>query len=257
VTRNLQRSLALVRAFRHEADDPSRFYGMLADNAVEDLGGYCRLTGATVVDVGGASGYAADAFRRAGARALTVDNDVRQTTEHGRRLTHGIIGDGCRLPLRSASVDVCHSSNVLEHVVTPAAMLSEMVRVVRPGGVVYVTFTNWLSPWGGHETSPWHYLGGERAARRYADRHGIEPKNRYGVSLFPLRVSDVLHWVRGCPAMEVLDAYPRYYPSWARGVVAVPGVREVLTWNLAVVMRRRPASAASRHRDQLQVDAGT
>ena len=51
-------------------------------------------------------------------------------------------------------------------------MLAEMARVVRPGGLVYCSYTLWLSPWGGHETSPWHFLGGHRAARRYEQRHG-------------------------------------------------------------------------------------
>jgi hypothetical protein len=33
--------------------------------------------------------------------------------------------------------------------------------------------------------------------------------------------------------------YPRYHPWWAWWIVAVPGLREVATWNLAVVVRKR------------------
>jgi len=73
-------------------------------------------------------------------------------------------------------------------------MLAEMTRVTRPGGIVFVTFTNWLSPDGGHETSPWHYLGGERAAARYQRKHGKTPKNRFGDSLCPISVAEVLGW---------------------------------------------------------------
>jgi SAM-dependent methyltransferase len=128
---------------------------------------------------------------------------------------------------------------VLEHVHSPERMLSEMVRVVRPSGIVYLTFTNWLSPWGGHETSPWHYLGGEWSARRFARRHGREPKNRFGLSLFPLSVATVLRWVRTCPDVTVLEAFPRYYPRWTKALVRIPVLREFLTWNLVVVMRRK------------------
>ena len=137
-----------------------------------------------VLDVGGASGYVADAFREVGARAITAEYNVDQTTEHGRQLTGGIIADGRALPIATGAVDVCYSSNVLEHVVSHEQMLSEMVRVVAPGGVIYLTFTNWLSPWGGHETSPWHYRGGEWAAQRFERVTGAPPKNRYGESLF-------------------------------------------------------------------------
>src|SRR6202044_3833385 len=106
---------------------------------------------------------------------------------------------------------------------------------------VFVTYTNWLSPWGGHETSPWHYFGGERAARRYERRHGTLPDCLYGVSLFNLPISRVLEWPRECPDADVLDAFPRYYPHWTWPLVRIPGLREVATWNLALVLRRRPA----------------
>ncbi len=99
-----------------------------------------------------------------------------------------IAGDGNRLPLPDGTVDVAFSSNVLEHIPDPARFLDEMVRVTRPGGIIYLSFTAWYSPWGGHETAPWHYLGGHRAARRYERRHGRPPGNRFGSSLFACHV---------------------------------------------------------------------
>jgi SAM-dependent methyltransferase len=239
--KGLRRSVHLFRAFRNESTDPATFYNLLAEDTVTDIERFCQLRGAVVLDVGGASGYVADAFRSVGARAFTAEYDVDQTTEHGRRLVDGIMADGCALPICSGSFDVCYSSNVLEHVVSHEAMLSEMVRVVASGGVVYLTFTNWLSPWGGHETSPWHYFGGEWAARRYERVTGTPAKNRYGTSLFNLSIATVLRWVRACPDVAVLDAFPRYYPRWTKWLVHIPVLREFLTWNLVVVMRRLPA----------------
>jgi hypothetical protein len=52
-------------------------------------------------------------------------------------------------------------------------------------------------------------------------------------------VGEVLRWAEACPDVTLVDAFPRYYPSWTRPLVHLPGVREVLTWNLAVVLRRR------------------
>ena len=65
-----------------------------------------------------------------------------------------------------------------------------MLRVTRPGGIAFISYTSWYGPWGGHETAPWHFLGGARARRRYAARHGHEPKNKYGESLFEVTVRD-------------------------------------------------------------------
>ncbi len=243
--KELRRSVDLFQGFRHEATDPETFYRFLAEDAVTDVGRFCQLSHSIVLDVGGASGYVADAFRQVGARAYTVEYNVDQTTEHGRQFVGGIMADGRALPIASGAVDVCYSSNVLEHVVSPEQMLSEMVRVVAPGGVIYLSFTNWLSPWGGHETSPWHYRGGEWAAQRFERVTGAPPKNRYGESLFPLSIGEVLRWCKSSPNIEVLDAFPRYYPRWTKWIVRLPGLREILTWNLVVVMRRTGAAISA------------
>jgi hypothetical protein len=104
---------------------------------------------------------------------------------------------------------------------------------------VFIGVTNWLSPWGGHETSPWHYLGGRRAAERYERRHGRPPKNQFGSSLYRVGVGELLAWARTDPSVRLIDAFPRYYPRWCRPLVRVPGVREVATWNLGLAMERR------------------
>lgn len=232
------RSLRLFRAFRHEQDDPARFYRLLSADAVAQVSRRCR-PGIRVLDVGGGPGYLQDALEAAGSRCVTLDVDAAELSLHGRRPRGAVVGDGRRLPFGDGTFDVAHSSNVLEHVSDPWPMLDEMARVVVPGGLVFASFTNWLSPWGGHETSPWHYLGGESAARRFERRHGRPPKNRYGRSLFPLRIGAVLGWARSHPDLDAVDAFPRYFPRWARFLVKVPGLREVLTWNVSVVLRRR------------------
>ncbi len=235
----LSRSVRLFRAFLSEQRDPDHFYGVLAADSVSQLSDYADLRDSLVLDVGGGPGYFRAAFGRAGARYVAVDSDLGELSARGRPEPGTVMGSGMALPIRDGAADVCYSSNVLEHVPDPWTMAEEMLRVTRPGGVVFLSFTVWLSPWGGHETAPWHYLGGESAARRYARRHGHDPKNRYGISLFPVSVSDALLWARHTPDGELLDAFPRYHPWWARGVVRVPGLRELATWNLAVVLRRR------------------
>jgi len=145
------------------------------------------------------------------------------------------------LPVADGGVDVCFSSNVLEHVPDPAAMLAEMIRVTRPGGVIYLAFTNWYSPWGGHEMAPWHYLGGRYAERRYIRKTGRPPKNKPGTGLFPVHVGPTLRAVRALSDIVVLAAQPRYYPRWSRIVLRVPGLREVVTWNLLLVLHKAAA----------------
>jgi SAM-dependent methyltransferase len=239
---DLGRSVRLIRAFRTEQTSPEAYYTTLARDTVRQLGQYADLAGMIVADVGGGPGFFVRELGRAGARAFCVDADLGEMAALGPAADGSIGGSAVRLPLRSGAVDVCFSSNVLEHVEDWRAMLGEMVRVTRPGGIVFLAFTNWLSPYGGHETSPWHYLGGERAAARYRRRHGKPPKNRYGRSLYPVSVAAVLGWARSAPGAVVVDAVPRYLPGWTRPLLRAPVLREFLTWNLLLVLRRKAGS---------------
>ncbi|MFL6051345.1 MAG: methyltransferase domain-containing protein [Actinoallomurus sp.] len=234
----LARSVRLLRAFRDEQSDPEGFYRLLAADTIAQLGRYITLDGATVADVGSGPGFFTAALRDAGARSVGIECDAGEMSLQGAPPPGSVLGTALSLPLGSGSVDVCFSSNVLEHVPDPWRIGDEMIRVVRPGGVVLLAFTNWLSPWGGHETSPWHYLGGDRAARRYERSHGRPPKNRYGHSLHPVSVGAALSWAYGRDDVTVESAAPRYLPGWASPVVRIPGVREILTWNLLLVLRK-------------------
>ncbi|MET0426223.1 MAG: class I SAM-dependent methyltransferase [Actinoplanes sp.] len=240
-TATLRRSVELFRSFLVEQTDPDRFYGTLAADSVRQLSRYVSLHDKTVLDVGGGPGYFAAAFTGAGARYIRLEPDAGDMAggATGEDASVGALrASGMELPIRTASVDVCYSSNVLEHVPDPPRMLDEMVRVTRPGGTIFASFTPWWSPWGGHETAPWHYLGGEYAVRRYERRNGKPPKNRVGYSLHPYSVGSALSWARQARGATMVDAIARYHPWWAQWIVKVPAAREVLSWNLAMVLRR-------------------
>jgi SAM-dependent methyltransferase len=242
---DVARSVRLFRAFRTEQAAPSAYYAGLARDTVRQVGHYLDLNGRLVVDVGGGPGFFVREFRNAGAAALCLDTDTGELAALGGAGRGSAVGSALSLPLASGTVDVCFSSNVLEHVGDWRAMLAEMVRVTRPGGIVFVAFTNWLSPWGGHETSPWHYLGGERAARHYQRRYGRPPKNRFGHSLYPVSVAGALGWARSVPDAVLVDAVPRYLPGWTRPLLRVPVAREFFTWNLLLVLRKESRGEAA------------
>jgi len=196
------------------------------------------LAGAVVLDVGGGPGWFRDAFRSRGAVYLAVESDAGELAGLGAPGPGSVQASGLALPIRQAAVDVTFSSNVLEHVPDPERFADELVRVTRPGGTVFLGFTPWLSPWGGHETSPYHYLGGHRARRRYQARHGHPPKNAFGRSLYAVSVSRMLRWARSADA-ELVAVLARYHPWWAQWLTRLPLVREVATWNVVLVLRPR------------------
>lgn len=233
--RDLARSVRLFRAFLAEQSDPQRFYGALAADSLEIVKEHVDLRGARVLDAGAGPSEFAGAFASAGAHYVPLDADENVSSVR----QGGVVADAGRLPFSTGSFDVVFSSNLWEHVREPELVADELVRVLAPGGVLFLAYTNWLSPWGGHETSPWHWLGGTFAARRYERRVGRAPKNLIDESLFRVSVSRGLRWARAQPEADVISLRPRYWPDWADFVLRVPGVREIVTWNLLVLMRKR------------------
>jgi SAM-dependent methyltransferase len=239
----LSRSLRLLSEFRFEQRDPARFYGALAKDTaamVADLWRSANGTspsGRTLLDVGGGPGYFATAFADAGIDYIGVEPDAAEM-HAGPTATDGstyVRASGMALPFADASVDICLSSNVAEHVPQPWRLGREMLRVTKPGGLVVLSYTVWLGPFGGHEMGLTHYLGGARAAARYARKHGRPPKNNYGSSLFEVSAADGLQWAAATGAL--IAAFPRYHPRWSWWMTNVPVLREFLVSNLVLVLR--------------------
>jgi SAM-dependent methyltransferase len=243
----LRRSVRLLSEFRYERRNPARFYGALAvDTAgmVSDLWQGLhgeRPVGCSLLDVGGGPGYFATAFIDAGIRYIGVEPDPAEMHAAGTGLTHDagtfVRASGMSLPFADASVDICLSSNVAEHVPRPWRLGGEMLRVTKPGGLVVLSYTVWLGPFGGHEMGLTHYLGGARAAARYSRKHGHPAKNNYGSSLFAVSVADGLDWAASTGAL--VSAFPRYHPGWAWWLTSVPVLREFLVSNLVLVLQPR------------------
>jgi SAM-dependent methyltransferase len=232
------RSVRLFRLFLREQTDPDGFYGALAQDAASQICEFIPVRGSTVLDIGGGAGYFTAEIRSRGANCYLIEVDAGEMMSRGETPLGAVLADGYWLPVRDGGADICVSSNVLEHVSDPNALIEEMIRATRPGGLIYLSFTNWYSPWGGHEMSPWHYLGAGLAEARYQRKHGKLPKNRVGTSLFPLHIGEVLRMTRRRADVKVLSARPRYYPGWLWPLVLVPGLREIATWNLLLILQR-------------------
>jgi SAM-dependent methyltransferase len=239
----LSRSLRLLGEFRFEQRDPARFYGALAEDTAAMVTDLWRATdgtspsGRTLLDVGGGPGYFAKAFSDAGIEYIGVEPDPAEM-HAGPAIGVGpanyVRASGTALPFADASVDICLSSNVAEHVPQPWRLGREMLRVTKPGGLAVLSYTVWLGPFGGHETGLTHYLGGARAAARYTRKHGHPPKNNYGSSLFAVSAADGLQWAAATGSL--LAAFPRYHPRWAWWMTKVPILREFLVSNLVLVL---------------------
>lgn len=119
------------------------------------------MTGARIIEIGCAEGGNLCAMEERGAGEL-VGTDIAETrldtardiaSRLGIRITyssHDVIND---VPLQEwlGHFDLALLRDVIEHLDDTTAALTNIRRVLRPGGHLYVTFPPYYSPFGGHQ----------------------------------------------------------------------------------------------------------
>jgi SAM-dependent methyltransferase len=141
---------------------------------------------ATVLDVGAASGAVSRALADEGHVPFAVELEpalASKAHESGVRIC---VGDGNRLPARDGSVDAAVLIEVFEHVDDPTTLVTEIGRVVRPGGRLCVAV-----PTGYTEAVYWRlhpeYAANAGHVRRYRKRHVTRVLEQAGFEVVDVR----------------------------------------------------------------------
>ena len=237
----------LARARLSSEDDYrvfQQFQGQLLLRFLESRG--IALAGQRVADVGcGYGGYSL-ALRdsEAGVVALDRSEDGMPTG------VPAVVADALALPLKSDAFDVVICASLIEHVACPERLLVDLLRITRPGGVVYLSFPPFYSPGGGHQFSPFHYLS-ERNAVKLACRFGRWRKSAwvqdnyptspdsfagaYGAwGLYPLTIRKVEGLLRET-SFRVRERSTRLLPLDLSGV---PFLGELFTWHVQYLLEK-------------------
>ena len=230
----IERVRTLWRLWRREREDPGPFYELLAAETAGDLDRrYGPLRDQRIVDLGCGPGFYTEAMRALGAHVTSVDNDPAELRLAGEPPDGVLLADAGALPLQDESVDGVLCSNLLEHTPAVAPVIAEVERVLRPGGWAYISWTNWYSPWGGHDMSPYHYLGPRRGPLLYERLNGPPRKNAYGAGLWAVHVGPTVRLIGSRPRLRIERVEPRYWPRLAF-LCRVPLLREFVTWNCVI-----------------------
>lgn len=104
------------------------------------------------LDVGCASGHQVFTAGEKAARAVGVDVGepfIELAKEHAKQIgsknTEFFLTDGKTLPFPDNTFDKTLCSEVIEHLIDPSAVISEIYRVLKPGGTAVFTVPNWNS----------------------------------------------------------------------------------------------------------------
>jgi 2-polyprenyl-3-methyl-5-hydroxy-6-metoxy-1,4-benzoquinol methylase len=105
-----------------------------------------------VVDIGCGAGTQARLWARLGHQVHGLDINAplievarQRAGEEQLEIEFGI-GSATDLPYADRSMDVCLLPELLEHVADWQGCLNESARILKPGGLLYLSTTNWLCP---------------------------------------------------------------------------------------------------------------
>jgi SAM-dependent methyltransferase len=207
---------------------------------------------------------AQDAIRWIESKGVKLDKDTRvldlgcghgvfgaELVKKGCKVTfadesNGLFPELANAPFRQVNIDrddlatlgtydlvIC--SNVLEHLEKPDQFIHSSAKLLAAGGKLYLSWTNWLSPWGGHEFSPLHYLGVHRGYLLYDKLSRRKRFHTPYVNLYPTYIGNILKVIRRDPGLRTVAMAPRYYTELSF-LLRIPGLREFVAWNCALLI---------------------
>lgn len=225
---------------RHlKTKDDSGFYALQAQDAIHWLikKGVVVNGETSALDLGCGHGIFGAELKKMGAKVSFADEDCFLSTDLADAHFQKINIDRDDLSI-AGKHDLVICSNVYEHLSKPIEFLKNAHRLLNKDGFFYLSWTNWLSPWGGHEFSPFHYLGAKRGHLLYDKWTGRARIHTPFVNLFPTYIGQTVQIIKNQTQFRVVAVAPRYYPELSI-ITKLPWIREFFSWNCAILMQTR------------------
>lgn len=228
-----------------------------------------------VLDAGCGSGGTALSLAEETSFAVGLDLDARfrgsgtrLLAERGIQNAGFVQGNAETLPFRERSFDVVFSHSVIEHVASATRYLAECRRVLKPGGILYLSTAPWLSLAGAHLPRlrlplPIHIVLGRPTAFRifcWLGRHApwalqepreantfialaAEGKEKRDDLLQKVTVGRLQAWIEAAglrplhEEREVTGFFRRALPGFLReALLRTPGLRDVMIGHIQCVL---------------------
>jgi SAM-dependent methyltransferase len=215
---------------------------------LEQQGGV-ELKGLRALEVGCGFGSTATLLKERGADICALDIELPRV-EHARSGgVQAALADAHALQFRDEVFDLVLCVGVLEHLPHPERFVNEAYRCLRPGGRLYLTWTNWFSPLGGHDFAPFHYLG-PRLGYRVACK--LRRRQRFiqvpYETIWPIHIGSTLRMLRRS-GFRITKMTPRHYPSISF-LCRLPVAREFLTVNCQLLLEKPAPTRATPIREE-------
>jgi len=199
------------------------------------------------LDIGCGFGGYTTALREAGSNAIGLDLNSAKISNLPVKVT----SDALCMPFARGSFSLVICSSLIEHVPDPLQLLFEIDRILKPKGYLYLSFPPFYSPAGGHQFSPFHYLG-ERLAisiftrrKKYAQREWVERYLSFSPTSYTTSFGSwglyrrTITWAKKEIkkfSWDLIDCSTRFSPL---NTTLLPVLGEFLTWHAQFLIQKK------------------
>lgn len=129
------------------------FKGIERGQEIVDLfNHFTKVEDKRVLDLGCGSGGISIAYAKGGAEIVGIDFEkmypliARSWAQDEKQEVNILRGSGLDLPFKDEIFDIVSCNDVIEHVEDAEKCVKEVSRVIKPGGLIYVTCPNRIAP---------------------------------------------------------------------------------------------------------------
>jgi len=144
-----------------------------------------------------------------------------------------------KFPFDDNSFDFVFASSLIEHINNPEIMIKEIKRILRPNGLLYLSFPPFYSPVGSHAVKPFHYLG-EKIAIKITNKIKKRDIKSYETmfgefGLYRITIKSIKKLLVK-NNFKIIDTWTRFSPI---NTAKIPILGEFLTWHACFVGRNK------------------
>lgn len=224
----------LLRYFKHR--DDSDFYLMQAEDAIRWLvnSGISLTPETRALDLGCGHGVFGRELKKRGCQVTFADQANYLYPELKSSPFKPVDIDNDNLSTLG-EYDLVICSNVFEHLARPDKFLAQCTSMLAKNGRLYLSWTNWLSPFGGHDYALYHYFGPRFGRWMKFKLTGKWSFHVPYAGLYPTYIGPTIRKLKQSPTVKILKMASRYYTEFSF-VVRIPLLREFLAWNCALLI---------------------
>jgi SAM-dependent methyltransferase len=139
---------------------------------------------------------------------------------------------------RLGQYDLVICSNVFEHLAKQDYFIAQCSQLLKPNGKLYLSWTNWFSPFGGHDFAPFHYFGARFGRWIHYKLKGKWSAHVPGAGLYVTHIGSTLKKIHKSSSLHVDKMAARYYSEFSF-LLKIPIIREFVAWNCALLISKK------------------